>query len=192
MRLIGITGGIGSGKSTVGRILTDRGYAVVDTDDVARDLTSPGSPVLDEIVKEFGSGVLLPDGGLDRKKVASIVFKDSSRMNKLESILHPMIIEESRIRAEKSGQETVFIVVPLLFEAGLEKRFDKIWLCYAPLEIRIERVIKRDKVSREQVIDRVRAQMPDEEKKSKSDFIINTGGSIEEMELNVREALLDL
>jgi dephospho-CoA kinase len=197
MKLIGITGGIGSGKSTVGDMLAGLGYTVIDSDRVAHELTSPGSKVLAEIVEHFGTEVLHPDGGLDRKKLGSIVFSDPSRRKELESILHPRIVAECLDRAGKAdrepeGREPVFILAPLLFEAGLEDLFDSIWLCYAPDEIRIDRVMKRDQVERESVIRRMRAQVSDESKREKVDIIINTGGSIDEMESNVLKALESL
>jgi dephospho-CoA kinase len=191
-KIIGITGGIGSGKTTVGGMLSDRGYVVYDTDEIARELTASGSPVLDEIVKEFGEEILEDGGSLDRSKMSDLVFTDNDKLRLLERILHPRIGEEYRRRAAESGEEWVFVLIPLLFEAGVQRNVDRIWLCYAPGDIRIERVMERDGVEREDILRRMQYQVPDEEKREDSHFIIDTSGSLDDTERQLIEGLAEL
>lgn len=195
-RIIAITGGLGSGKSTVGKMISDRGYLVIDSDRIAHELTEPGSPVLDRLVIEFGEDILVQDGPssgtLDRKKLAGIVFSDEEKRRILESILHPEIIREYRRRTFESGERWVFILIPLLFEAGREDKVDAIWLCYTPKEMRLQRGMERDGTAREHILARMAAQVPDEEKRSRCDVVINTSVTLEETEVEVAKALDDL
>lgn len=184
---IGITGGIGSGKSTVGEMLDNFGAYVIDTDVIAHELTSKGSPVLDKISEALGD-VLTPDGKLDRKKVASIVFEDTAKLEVLENILHPEIKSELMKRAVESGVDRVFVLIPLLFEEKLEETVDEIWLCYAPRETRIERVMERDGVERESVVARMDNQIPDDLKLEKSNLVLDTSVSIDEVREQVKKA----
>lgn len=186
-RLIGITGGIGSGKSTVGTMLDNFGAYVIDTDEIAHELTLKGSPVLDKISEALGD-VLTPDGELDRKKVASIVFEDSEKLEILENILHPEIKSELNKRAVESGKDRIFVLIPLLFEESLEETVDEIWLCYAPRETRIERVMERDGVERESVVARMDNQIPDDLKLEKSNLVLDTSVSIDEVREQVKTA----
>jgi dephospho-CoA kinase len=190
--LIAITGGIGSGKSTVGEMILRRGYTVIDTDQIARELTMPGSPVLDEIVAEFGDDVLDSNKHLDRRKVAGLVFSHREKLKALERIMHPRIVDEYSRRVEESSEKWVFVLIPLLFEAGRENAVDRIWLCYAPAEVRLERTVKRDNGSRTDVMDRMSMQIPDEEKMSRADVVIDTGRSLRETERQIDKALKDL
>jgi dephospho-CoA kinase len=190
--LIAITGGIGSGKSTVGEMLFKRGYTVVDTDQIARELTMPGSPLLDEIVAEFGDDVLDSEKHLDRRKVAGLVFTHREKLKALERIMHPKIVDEYSRRVEESSDRWVFVLIPLLFEAGRENAVDRIWLCYAPADTRLERTVKRDNGSRTDVLDRMSMQIPDEEKISRADVVIDTSGSLRDTERQVDKSVKDL
>lgn len=168
-------------------MLDNLGAYVIDTDEIAHELTSKGSPVLHRISAAFGD-VLTPDGELDRKKVASIVFEDSAKLELLENILHPEIKSELMKRAVESGKDRVFVLIPLLFEEKLEDTVDEIWLCYAGRETRIERVMVRDGVERESVVARMDNQIPDDLKLEKSDLILDTSVSIEEVGEQVKIA----
>lgn len=191
-RIVAITGGIASGKSTVGRILAEHGCIVIDSDGIARELTRPGSPALAEIVAAFGEEVLTDEGELDRPKVAEMVFKDEQKLRCLETILHPRIIEELHRRARESGRKWAFLLIPLLFERGLEDTVDVIWLCFAPEKVRLERAMDRDGARREDVMARMKAQIPDEEKASRADVVINTWAPLDLVEKQVLEALEEL
>jgi len=192
VRIIGITGGIGSGKSTVGKIIADRGMVVIDSDEIARELVEPGSEALEEIIWEFGQDILSVDGRLDRIKMASLVFTDENKRTRLEKILHPRICNEYRKRACDSASELVFILMPLLFEADLVDDVDSIWLCYAPVALRLERTIKRDDSNGDEVLARINAQISDEEKIDRSDVILYTDCTLPELEKRVEAALADL
>jgi len=189
---IAITGGIGSGKSTVGRMISNAGCTVLDTDIIAHDLTLPGTIGLEKIVTLFGNEILNPDGSMDRAKVASMVFTDNAKLIMLESVLHPLILTELNRLVDESGEKYVFILVPLLFEANLDKMFDRIWLCYAPADIRKARAIERDGVSEEKIESRMNAQILDDEKIPLVDLVINTAVSLDETESEVRLALDNL
>jgi dephospho-CoA kinase len=144
---IAVTGGIASGKSFLGEILRGYGYKVIDTDIISRELTEKGGKGLKNIVNIFGGGILNGDGGLDRKKLAQIVFNDKKTLEKLNSALHPLIIEELNTRINLiKDQKYVFVLVPLLFELNLQESFDKVWLVLADKEIRIKRAAERDNV----------------------------------------------
>jgi dephospho-CoA kinase len=188
-KIIGITGGIGSGKSTVGRMLESRGYTVLDTDAIARELTTAGSPILDQIVAVFGNYMLSRDGSLDRAKVASIVFSDPDKLRALECILHPAIQDAYHKVAEESGQDWVFILIPLLFEIKKTGNVDRIWLCFAPKELRLARAMNRDGASEAAILARMDHQMADELKIDMSNVVIRTDGKFEDVERQIDEAL---
>jgi len=186
---VAITGGIGSGKSTVGSMISKLGYTVLDTDLLARDVTEPGTQGLAEAVRLFGDDILKPDGSMDRAKVARIVFNDITKLKMLEAVLHPLIFREMDRRIGESDDRILFILVPLLFEVNIESLFDRVWLCYAPKNVRLERSIMRDGATEEHVESRMSAQVPDEEKIPRVDVVINTAISVEETEAEVKNAL---
>lgn len=168
-------------------MLEELGAYVIDSDVIARELTLKGSPILGKIEEALGD-VITSDGGLDRKKVASIVFTNKEKLEQLESILHPEIQKEYRRRAVESGEEFVFILIPLLFEEELEDRIDEIWLCYAPEETRIERTLKRDGCSREEIRARMDCQIQDDLKLEKSDLVLDTSHSLNDVREQVGAA----
>lgn len=191
-KIVAITGGIASGKSTVGKMVAARGYFVIDTDRIAHEITSPGSDAVREIADAFGEDVLKPDGSLDRRKTADIVFSDPGKLEKLESILHPKIQAEWHRRVDESEKKWAFVVIPLLFEAGIEGTVDRIWLCFSPAEIRLERAMRRDDASEERILARMNAQIPDEEKTPRSDVVLDTAASFDETDRQVADALAEL
>ena len=177
MIIIGLTGGIGSGKSTVSDYLSNKGCLIIDSDEISRAATAPGGPALEPILMEFGVTVFNEDGSLDRRKMAEIVFSDEERRHKLEEIVVTIVINEFHAQIEHLKEEKyngiVVFDAPLLFEFGLQKYVDESWLVTASTEVRIYRVMKRDKVSRNEVIARINSQMPSEEKEKLADYIIN-------------------
>ncbi len=176
MKVIGLTGGIGSGKSTVSEYLARRGYTVIDADAISRAATGPGGYALEPILMEFGAGVFNDDGTLDRKAMAEMVFSDADSRHRLEDIVCTIVRDEAMARIEhlrKEGHESpVFFDAPLLFEMGLEKDMDESWLVTASIETRTYRVMKRDGVTREEVLKRIASQMPDSEKEKLADHVI--------------------
>lgn len=166
MTKIAIVGNIASGKSTVEEILQQKGFQVYDTDKIAHD-------ILEENKHLFPQAIV--DGKIDRKRLANIVFNDKEQLKYLESIIHPKV-KEFIENIENKG--TVFISVPQLFEAKMEKLFDRIIFISAPLEIRLERLMKRNNLTKEEALVRINAQMSEEEKIPKCDYVIYNNGDI--------------
>ncbi|MGI6066179.1 MAG: dephospho-CoA kinase [Bacillota bacterium] len=182
MKVIGLTGGIASGKSTVSRVLEKQGAKIIDADIIARDIVQPGCPALAEIVKVFGKETLLPDGRLDRVYLGQKVFQNQSLRKVLNSITHPkireQIIEELR-KIERESPEAIAVVdAPLLIEAGLVDMVDEVWLVALPEEVQVNRLMNRDGLSQEEAKRRIGSQLPLAEKQKYAKHIIDTSGSI--------------
>lgn len=168
---IGITGGIASGKSLVLGILRDLGIPVISTDDIVKDLQKDPY-YLEKIRVTFGNEVFEGEN-LNRKKLADIIFNDESARLKLNSIFHPPVLKEIIKKMEELKEKPIIAVeVPLLFEVGIENWFNEIWVVYVPLDIQIQRIIDRDRISWEEAIKRIKSQMPLEEKIKKAHFIV--------------------
>lgn len=183
--IIGLTGNIGSGKSTVSRRLAELGAEVIDTDLVSRDVVAPGTPGLERIVREFGAGVLNGNGELDRARMASLVFENPEARARLEAIVHPEVIRvvSRRILEYREGRASapvLVVEVPLLIESGMYRMMDEIWVVTVSRNVQVERVIARSGLSGEDVLKRINAQMPQEEKCKYADRIIDNSGSIDE------------
>jgi dephospho-CoA kinase len=175
--VIGLTGGIGSGKSTVAALLHTRGARVVDTDAVAREVVEPGSPVLDAINYEFGPGVLTPDGRLDRQALARIVFADPRKRELLNQLTHPAIRTRTlELIGAPPADEIVVVVVPLLFESSFDQHCDRTVAVIADPDTRRTRVAARDAVTEEQAAARIHAQLPDDEYARRADHVIRNDG----------------
>ncbi|MCI9596308.1 MAG: dephospho-CoA kinase [Firmicutes bacterium] len=193
MDVIGLTGGIGAGKSTVSAYLQTKGFVIIDADQIARQVTAPGSPLLAELGREFGTDILTEEGGLDRKTLAAIVFADVEKRKKLDSLTHGRIIQ--RIQEQMETYEAtgihrgIIIDAPLLFETGLNEKCQKTWLVTAKQDIRITRVCARDGMTAAEVAARIRNQMDDEEKKKRADRIIDNSGTIEELKQQIQELI---
>ena len=171
---VGLTGGMGSGKSTAAQILRDLNCAVADADQLARQVVEPGTVGLQEVVKTFGQEIL-NQGQLDRHRLAEKVFQDSAKLQKLESILHPLIqVEVQKLRTQwlSEGQSMAFYDVPLLFEKNMQNQFDKIVLIDCSEETQIQRIQQRNSWTEIQIRDRLKHQIPLSEKRKKSDFVI--------------------
>lgn len=183
VRVIGLTGGVASGKSTVGHFFQDRGAVVIDADHLARRAVEPGSRGLERVVAAFGANILAPDGQLDRKRLASLVFSDPGKRVLLEEILHPEIkrLAESRIaQAAKGGQRVVFYMAPLLIEAGVTDRVDEIWVVTVRPEVQLERLMRRDGITRDEALRIIASQMPLAEKERHGRLVIDNSGTPEE------------
>lgn len=192
MKLIGITGGIGSGKSTVTDYLKAKGLPVLDADIVAREIVEPGSETLDTLSHYFGLGILNEDGSLNRGKLAEIAFADPANKKLLDEITHKKVIEILLERAYSlNNQPVVFLDVPLLFESGMDKYIDWVWLVDADDEIRIQRVVERDGTTKDHVVRRMSFQMPREEKIRRSHVILYNNGFKDELYKQI-EALLNI
>ncbi|HEY0969960.1 MAG TPA: dephospho-CoA kinase [Gemmatimonadales bacterium] len=190
MRLIGLTGNIASGKSTVARMLAARGAVIVDADLLAREVVRPGTPALARIVERWGEGVLSPDGALDRPELRQVVFSDREQLEELNAIVHPEVerLRERRIEeAREAGAGVVVCDIPLLFERHLADRFDAILLVDAPRPVRLERLVRDRGLHEAEAMDMIAAQMPAELKRARSDFVIDNTGSIDDLRRRVDE-----
>jgi len=184
MLRVGLTGSIAVGKSFVSGVLEELGCRVVDADEVARRVVEPGSVGLRRIVEAFGDWVLRPDGTLDRAGVSAVIFGDVAKRELLNSMLHPLIIaeqDELLRRWELEDPHGVGVVdAALMIESGGHGRFDKLVVVHCRPEVQLERLMRRNKLSREEAEKRIAAQMPQEEKLRYADFAIDTSGSFEE------------
>ena len=179
MLLVGLTGGIGSGKSTVGRLLAERGAVVIEADALAREAVAAGTPGFARVVEVFGPGVVAPDGSLDRAALGRIVFGDAERRRALEAIVHP---EVARRFAEEVGRyrgtdRVVVYAVPLLVERGLAPAFDVVLTVAAPEEVRIARVVAERGTDAEDVRARNAAQVGDDDRAAVADLVLDNAGT---------------
>ncbi|MED1793285.1 dephospho-CoA kinase [Brevibacillus nitrificans] len=190
--ILGLTGGIATGKSTVTGMLRERGIPVIDADQIAREVVEPGKPAYEAIVRHFGREILLEDGQIDRKKLGEVVFSDETERQKLNAIVHPevrRVMREEAEAAEAGGAEIVFMDIPLLFESKLQHMVEKIAVVYAPADMQLARMIERDELEEEQAQKRLRAQFPIDQKKSEADFLIDNSASREETVKQVEQML---
>jgi len=180
MRVIGLTGGIATGKSSVAGFFEHLGIPVIDADQLARDAVLPGSASLNKIAALFGSEVIADDGTLHRKYLGSLIFSDPEKRRKLEEILHPAIrqLAEVRIAEEaEAGHNRLIYMAPLLIEAGATDRVDTVWVVTVRPEIQIERLMARDGISREQAEQMIASQMPLAEKERYGSVVIDNSGT---------------
>ncbi len=194
--LVGVTGGIACGKTTVSRMLEEMGAPVIDFDLIARQVVEPGTPALAKIVDYFGKQVLQPDGRLDRKKLSDLVFRDMEKRKVLESFTHPPIYEEffNQVRAitEKDPDAVIQVAVPLLIELNLSYLFDAVVVVHIPAEEQIKRLSERDGISTEDAANILKAQLPIEEKKPFASYLINNEGDLNETRKQVESLWADL
>ena len=189
LRLIGLTGGIGTGKSTVSGMLRELGATVVDADQAARAVVEPGTEGLRAVVAEFGRGVLAPTGELDRAALAEIVFKDPERRARLNAITHPLVgawMAERTAEAAERGVGIVVHDVPLLFENQRQDLYERVLLVYAPNEVAVRRLVERG-LSAEQAWARIRAQTPIDEKRRLASHVIDNSDGLDATRRQVEE-----
>ena len=195
--VIGLTGGIGTGKSTVSRILKERGYEVIDLDVIAHEVIR-FPQVIEKIVENFGKEILENNNSendiISREKLGKIIFRNKKKRLILNSIMHPEILHSMREKILKYKKENkiIFVEIQLLFEVQWEKEFDSILLVSADEKTQIQRVLKRDNRTYEEALNIINSQMSLDEKKKRSDFIIENNGSILELEQKVDEFLKKL
>ncbi|WP_421844331.1 dephospho-CoA kinase [Marinobacter algicola] len=189
MAVVGLTGGIGSGKSTVARLFGALGVHWVDADDVAREVVEPGTPALERIAEHFGQEILLPDGGLDRAALRRIVFDAPKERTWLESLLHPVIREElmRQLHPDNYALPYVLLVSPLLLETDQHELVEKIVVVDVPVEMQIERTMARDTNDREQVERIIAAQMPREQRLQKADHVVDNNRAMSDVERQVEQ-----
>jgi dephospho-CoA kinase len=183
IRIIGLTGGVATGKSSVARFFEERGVPVIDADQLAREAVMPGSPCLAQLAVLFENGVINGEGTLDRKRMGSIIFGDTEKRRLLEQVLHPEIrrLAEERIaHAAADGQRILVYMAPLLIEAGVTDRVDEIWVVTVRPDIQIERLMARDGIGREEAGRIIASQMPLAEKVRHGRVVIDNSGTPEE------------
>jgi dephospho-CoA kinase len=192
--LVGLTGGIGSGKSTVARMLEARGAVVFDADALARQAVEPGTPGHDAVVARFGANVLGPGGDLDREALASIVFADPAARRDLEAIVHPEVRRLFAERSEAYRADDVVVVfsAPLLVETGMHTAFEVLVVVSTPVETQIERLLRGRGMREDAIRSRIAAQAPLEDKAAVADVIVDNEGTLEELEAQVDRLWNDL
>jgi dephospho-CoA kinase len=194
--LVAVTGGIASGKSAVSKMLQDLGAPIIDYDVIAREIVEPGKPAWKDIVDSFGEQVLKEDRQIDRKKLSDIVFRDTGKRNRLERFTHLRIIEEAARRADeiagKNPNAVIQVAVPLLIETNIQDRFHKVLLVYVPRAIQIERLMKRDGITKEAAESILKAQLPIDDKLRYADFVIHNEGTLEETRRQVEQVWEEL
>lgn len=190
--IIGLTGSIASGKSTVSQLLKEKGYAIIDADIVARLVVEPGSNTLKEITNQFGSEVLHADGTLNREALGTMIFHNPVKRKQLNELMHPAIRNEmlkQRDELKNLGLETIIMDIPLLFESRLQHFVEKILVVSVSEEIQLERLIKRNSLSKEEAEIRIKSQLPVSEKEKGADAVIYNNGSIEESKIQLERIL---
>ena len=191
MKVIGLTGGIASGKSTIANLLRSLGAPVFDADAESRAVVAKGSPALDEIAKAFGTEYLQADGELNRAKMAELVFNDKAALKKLEGIIHKNVhaaVQNFLADCRSKNLPAAVLDVPLLIECGWHKDVDEVWLVAVDSETQIERAMQRSQMTREEVKARIAAQMTLEEKKAYASLVIDNSGTFAETEKAVAAA----
>ena len=180
---VGLTGGIASGKSLVSKYLKELGAAIIDADELARNVVEPHSPACREIREYFGSGVFEADGNINRRKLAGLVFSSKIEREKLNSIIHPRVIGASMKMKEQYLNEKkaplIVIDAPLLIETGMYKYVDEVWVIAVPEEVQLDRLMMRDKLSQQEANSRLESQMPLEEKLRYADRVIDNSDDVE-------------
>lgn len=192
MFLIGLTGGIASGKSTVAKLLALHGADTIDADQVAREVVLVGSVGLQEVVKEFGQEILSDTGGLDREKLGAVVFANPHRRLRLESIMHPLIKSRTAELISQSDHAVVVYAVPLLVEAKVDYPFDFIVTVEAGVEAQVERLVRSRNLSSSQAMERVDAQASRHEREARADFVLDSSGTFEQLAEQVDALWLEI
>lgn len=191
--LIGLTGGIGSGKSTVANIFSQYGFPIIDSDKIARDVVEPSEEAWQKIVQHFGKNILNTDNTINRKKLGEIIFRDHEKREKLNQITHPIII--SRILAEakalQKNHKHIIVEVPLLYESNSANLFDLIIVVYVNKNIQLQRVIERDQIEQTLALAKIDAQLSLEIKKDKADFVVYNDDGLEKTKQQV-EAIVEI
>lgn len=189
MRVFGLTGNFGSGKSTVAGMFRSAGIPVIDADQVAREVTAPGGPAYAEVVREFGDGILRADGAIDRHRLGEIVFADPERRSRLEALTHPAILQALRqalADLSRDGHPVALVEAALIHESGRKGLFEEVISVRCDAETRLRRVTARDGISREQAEARISAQMDPADQARRSEHVIDNSRTLEETRRQVR------
>lgn len=193
--IIGITGGIASGKSTVSKEFATAGFSIIDADLVARQVVEPGTPGLNAVIEAFGQDFLTEEGQLNRKKLGQLVFSDEEELKRLNQLLSGIIRQEIYDQSQAYLEDPDRILVwdiPLLFEGGYEGDCDLLLVVYVDPETQLDRLMKRDQIDRESALDRIQSQMSLDEKAARADIVIDNRGSLQETQDQVQDLIKEL
>lgn len=191
-RIIGITGGIASGKSNVCNVLSNMGYPVINCDEISKKLSIKGEALYNVIKEHFGDEYLLDDGELNKKKIAQLIFNDSASKILLDSITHPIIIEEVKRQIYEHSDDIIFVEAPLLYEAHMETMFDKIICVFLSKKFQVERLMERDKIDEDYALAKIHSQMDLYLKKSLADYVIDSKGTFDETKNQVEKIIKEI
>lgn len=176
-KILGVTGGIATGKSTVVDIFRAHGFPIIDGDLIAREVVVPNSPGLAAIVGAFGKEILTEEGTLDRKKLGRIVFQEEEKLNLLNQVLNPFIRSEILRQLQEAEAPLVIADIPLLFEGHYDQYVDQVAVVYLPESLQVQRLMERDNFSQESAMQRIRSQMPIDEKRNRADIVFDNQGT---------------
>lgn len=192
-KIIGLTGGIATGKTTVANYLADAyNLPILDADIYAREAVCVGSPILDAIATRYGKQILLPNGNLDRQKLGEVIFKNPEDRNWIENLIHPYVRDRFQAEIQASTVETLILVVPLLFEAGMTDLVTEIWVVWCSQQQQLARLMQRNHLTFEQAQARIHSQMPIAEKAARADVILDNSSTLEALLKQVDAALTKL
>ena len=194
MLVVGLTGGISSGKSTVTSWFLEKGIVVLDADQIVRQLQKPGSQLLYDLAHEFGSSVIRADGELARDVLGSIIFHDEAAKQKVNELIHPLVkqkLVEGIAKAKVNGEQLIVLDIPLLFESKFESLVDCTLVVYVPREVQVKRLMKRDQIDENYALAKINSQMSLEQKRDRGDYVLNNEHSIGELR-NQFEQMLEM
>ena len=191
-KVIGITGGIASGKSNVCNVIKNEGYQIIDSDKINRDLSLKGEPIYLKIVEKFGTEYLTSDGEIDKKKLAKLIFHDSKAKEVLNNISHPIIINEIKRQIDLATDDIIFVEIPLLYEAHLEYLCDKVICVFLNKKTQVERLMQREGIDEDYALEKIHSQMDLYIKKLKADFVVDSKGDFDETKKQVIKILKEI
>ena len=191
-KVIGITGGIASGKSNVCNVIKNEGYQIIDSDKINRDLSLKGEPIYLKIVEKFGTEYLTSDGEIDKKKLAKLIFHDSKAKEELNNISHPIIINEIKRKIDLATDDIIFVEIPLLYEAHLEYLCDKVICVFLNKKTQVERLMQREGIDEDYALEKIHSQMDLYIKKIKADFVVDSKGDFDETKKQVIKILKEI
>ncbi len=191
-KVIGITGGIASGKSNVCNVIKNEGYQIIDSDKINRDLSLKDEPIYLKIVEKFGTEYLTSDGEIDKKKLAKLIFHDSKAKEVLNNISHPIIINEIKRQIDLATDDIIFVEIPLLYEAHLEYLCDKVICVFLNKKTQVERLMQREGIDEDYALEKIHSQMDLYIKKIKADFVVDSKGDFDETKKQVIKILKEI
>ena len=191
-KVIGITGGIASGKSNVCNVIKNEGYQIIDSDKINRDLSLKDETIYLKIVEKFGTEYLTSDGEIDKKKLAKLIFHDSKAKEELNNISHPIIINEIKRQIDLATDDIIFVEIPLLYEAHLEYLCDKVICVFLNKKTQVERLMQREGIDEDYALEKIHSQMDLYIKKIKADFVVDSKGDFDETKKQVIKILKEI